>query len=160
MKIQTCRGQITLSKIEICSSPVPTRSLQYQCIYKAWWKSIDIYWIHHPEMKIRTCRGQITLSNVDEICPLAIPYQIPTISIHTPSLVKLYCYLLKLSSGNENTDRWTDEQQTDEPTNRYICGYAICGKKHSVATDFKCLLLSIIMCLGITFSLYVWITCP
>ena len=34
----------------------------------------------------------------DEICPLAIP----NLSIHIASLVIIPCYLLKLSSGNEN----------------------------------------------------------
>ena len=62
------------------------------------------------------CRGQITLSNIDEICPLAIPNQIPTISMHIPSLVRIDWCLLKLSSGNEiqmdglTTDGWTDGQ--------------------------------------------------
>ena len=41
-------------------------------------------------------------------CPLAIPNQISTISMHIQSLVnglvKLHWYLLKLSSRNENTD--------------------------------------------------------
>ena len=55
-------------------------------------------------MKIWMCRGQITLSKIDENCPLAIPNQISTISMHIPILVKIYWYLLKLTSGNENTD--------------------------------------------------------
>ena len=38
----------------------------------------------------------------DEICPLAIPKQISLRSMHIASLVKIPCYLLKLSSGNEN----------------------------------------------------------
>ena len=38
----------------------------------------------------------------DEICPLANPNQISLMSIHRASLVKIPCYLLKLSSGNEN----------------------------------------------------------
>ena len=51
------------------------------------------------------CCGQITLSEIDEICPLAIPKQISTVSMHIPSLAKVYWYLLlKLWSGNENTD--------------------------------------------------------
>ena len=49
--------------------------------------------------------GQITLSKNDEICPLAIPNQMATISMHIPSLVKYDWYLLKLS-GNENMDVW------------------------------------------------------
>ena len=40
--------------------------------------------------------GQITPSKIDEICPLAIPNQISTISMHILSLVKIPCYLLKL----------------------------------------------------------------
>ena len=36
------------------------------------------------------------------ICPLAIPNQISLMSMHIASLVKIPCYLLKLSPGNEN----------------------------------------------------------
>ena len=52
------------------------------------------------------CGGQTTLSKIDEICPLPIPNQISIISMHTPSLLKIYWYLLKSSSKNENTDVW------------------------------------------------------
>ena len=55
-------------------------------------------------MKIRTCRGQIALSNIYDICTLAIPNHISTISMRIPSMVKTRWYILKLSSGNENTD--------------------------------------------------------
>ena len=54
------------------------------------------------EMKIRACLRQITPSKFDEICPIAIPNQISTLSMHKPSLVKIHWCLLKLSSGNEN----------------------------------------------------------
>ena len=37
-----------------------------------------------------------------KICPLAIPNLISLLSIHIASLVKIPCYLLKLSSRNEN----------------------------------------------------------
>ena len=35
-------------------------------------------------MKIRMCCRQITLLKIDEICPLAMPKQTSTISMHTP----------------------------------------------------------------------------
>ena len=54
------------------------------------------------EMKIWACLWQITPSKFDEICPLAIPNQISLMSMHTASSVKIPCYLLKLSSENEN----------------------------------------------------------
>ena len=57
-------------------------------------------------MKIWMSGGQITQSKVDEICPLAIPNQISTISMHIPSLVKIHWHLLKLLFRNENTDVW------------------------------------------------------
>ena len=38
----------------------------------------------------------------DEICQLAIPYQISLMSIYIASLVIIPCYLLKLSPRNEN----------------------------------------------------------
>ena len=39
---------------------------------------------------------------IDEICPLAIKKEVSSISMHIASLVKIPCYLFKLSSGNEN----------------------------------------------------------
>ena len=50
------------------------------------------------------CYGKITLSKIGKICPLAIEDQLSTKSMHIPSLVKIHCYILKLSSGNENMD--------------------------------------------------------
>ena len=52
-------------------------------------------------------------SKIDEICPLAIPLHIPTISMHIPKfgdnpLIFTKVYLLKLSSGKENTYRQKD----------------------------------------------------
>ena len=70
--------------------------------YSVWWKSLVIYSSYSPETKIRACLGQITPSKFDEICPLAIPNQISTMSMHIPSLVKIHWCLVKLSSGNEN----------------------------------------------------------
>ena len=58
-----------------------------------WWKSINIYSSYCSETKIRACLGQITSSKIDEICPLAIPNQISTISMHIPSLAKIHWYL-------------------------------------------------------------------
>ena len=49
----------------------------------------------------------------DEICPLAVPNQISTISMHIPNLVKIHWCLLKLSSGNEiPRDRWLMDGRT------------------------------------------------
>ena len=42
--------------------------------------------------------------NSVKICPLAIPNQLSLMSMHIASLVKIPCYLLKLSSGNEDMD--------------------------------------------------------
>ena len=41
---------------------------------------------------------------IDQICPLAIPKQIPTISMHIPSFLKIRRDLLKLSPGKTNMD--------------------------------------------------------
>ena len=72
---------------------------------------------YHPETKIRACLGQITLSKFDEICSLAIPSQIYTISMHIPSLVKIHWCLLKLSSWKEKrTDGRNDRRLTDGRT--------------------------------------------
>ena len=51
---------------------------------------------------------------IDKICPLAIPNQIFTISMHIPSLVKIHWYLLKLLSVNKNkTYVWQMDRQMD-----------------------------------------------
>ena len=70
-------------------------------MYQDWLKSLDIYSSYHLKTKIWACLGQITPSKFDEICPLAIPKQISTLSMHIPSLVKIHWCLLNLSSGNE-----------------------------------------------------------
>ena len=90
-------------------------------------------------MKNRTSRGQIALSKINEICPLAIPNQISTISMYILSLVKIHLYLLKLSYGNENTggpdgrtkvgrmDRHTDiQRETIIPGHYRVAGYKKC----------------------------------
>ena len=48
--------------------------------------------------------GHISLLKFDAICPLAIPNQIPTMSVHKANFVNIHWYLLKLSSGNEHTN--------------------------------------------------------
>ena len=80
MKIWTCRGQITLSKID------EIRPLAIQ-------KQISTIPMHIP-----------SLVKIDEIGPIAIPNQISTISIHISNLVKIHLNLLRLSSGNEYMD--------------------------------------------------------
>ena len=101
--------------------------------HTVWWKSIDVYSSYHLETKIWACLGQITPSKIDEICPLAIPNQISTISMPTPSLVKIHWCLLKLSSGNE---KWTNGRTTDGQTDRLTedqretiipCHYCVAG---------------------------------
>ena len=53
--------------------------------------------------------SQADNSNIEEICPLATPRQISTISVHIPSFVKNHWYLLKLSSGTKSMDMsWAD----------------------------------------------------
>ena len=96
---------------------------------------IDVYSSYHLETKILACLRQITPSKIDEICPLAIPNQISTISMHIPSLVKIHWCLLKLSSGNEKrTDRRTTDGLTDILTDHQRetiipCHYCVAGYK-------------------------------
>ena len=86
--------------------------------------------------------GQITASKFDEICPLAIPNEISTISMHIPNLVKIHWCLLKLLSGNKKrmdgrtydwrtdgrTDRHTDLQsETIIPNHYCVVGYCVVG---------------------------------
>ena len=100
----SCDEQITI-KMYFAHLQSQTRSPQYQCTYQVWLNPL-IFTRYCPEMKIPTCGGQITLSKIDKICPLAIPNQITTISIQKPSLVKIHWHSLKLSSGNENMNKW------------------------------------------------------
>ena len=69
-------------------------------MHQVWLKSL--FTCYRPETKKWACLGQITSSKFEEICRLAIPIQIFTITMHIPSLVKIHRRLLKLSSGNEN----------------------------------------------------------
>ena len=57
------------------------------------------------------CGGHINLSKIDEICPLAIPNKISTISMQIPSLVRIHWNVLKLSYGNKKYG-WTTDGQT------------------------------------------------
>ena len=94
-------------------------------MYQVWLKSFDIYLTYRSETKIWACLGQITPPKFDEICPVAIPNQISTKSMHIPSLEKIHWCLLKLSSGNEiHTDGHTDVQrETIIPRHYCVAGY-------------------------------------
>ena len=56
-------------------------------MYQVWLKSLDIRSRYRLETKIWACLGQIIPSKFDEICTLATPNQISTISMHILSLV-------------------------------------------------------------------------
>ena len=74
-------------------------------------KSVAMYSSCSPETKI--LMSQADTSN-----------QISTISMHTPSLVKIHAHLLKLSYGKENMDGHMRDRQGQminvKPT--YLCG--------------------------------------
>ena len=70
--------------------------------YIVWWKSINVFSSYRPETKIWAYLEQIPLWKFDESCPLAIPNQNFTVSVHIQNLVNIYLCLLKLSSWNEN----------------------------------------------------------
>ena len=80
----------------------PNPDLDIINAYSKFGKKALLFTRYHPETKIWVCLGQITPQKFDEICPLAIPKHISLRSMHIASLVKIPCYLLKLSSGNEN----------------------------------------------------------
>ena len=90
-------------------------------VHTIWWKSTDINSNYHPETKMRTRGWQITQSKTNEICPLAIPNQTSTISmhIHVPSFVKIHWHLLKLLSKNKNMDGWMCNSQKEAQTDRH-----------------------------------------
>ena len=120
----SCYWQITLSKNweKFANGQSQSGAPQFQCTYQIWWKSIEISSSYRPESKIRMYCRQITLPKMDEIRPLAIPKQMSTISMHTPSLVKIHWFLLKLSSRYVKTDvlRQIAQSKVDE-----ICPSAI-----------------------------------
>ena len=90
-----------MSKISIIAR------IKWDNLLKCWGAEHQgIYSSYCPETKIQTYGTQITLSKIDEICLLAIPKPISTISVHIPSLVVVDWYLHKLSSGNKNMDAW------------------------------------------------------
>ena len=78
------------------------------CFCQKWPENliINFFWPYLLSSGNKNMDGgrQVTVSYIDEICPLAIPDQIYTISMHIPSLVKIYWYLLMSSSTNENMD--------------------------------------------------------
>ena len=71
-----------------------------------WWKSIDIITQQLLSRNENTNLLRTDNCQIDEICPSAISNQVSTISMHTPSLVKIHWHLVKLSSGNENMYVW------------------------------------------------------
>ena len=73
-----------------------------------------------PETKIRACLKQVTPSKIDEICPLAIPNLIFTISMHILSLAKIHWYSLKLSLRSEKTGMQITPSKIDK-----VCPLAI-----------------------------------
>ena len=83
-----------------------------------------IIWKRKTDGRTDVSRADYVIK-IDEICPLAIPNQISTISMHLPSLKKMHWSLLKLSSGNEKrTDGQTDNQrETIIPRHYCVAGY-------------------------------------
>ena len=99
-------GYITLAKTEgICPLAFQSRSLQYQCTYQVWWKSIDIYLSSHPEMKT-----QMWHKNWQSLLISNPKPDLHNINAH---LMKIHWYFLKLLSRKKNTEGWmTDGQIT------------------------------------------------
>ena len=92
--------------------------------------------------------GQITPSKIDEICPLAIPNQISTISMRIPSLVKIHSCLLIIRKTKKRKDGWTygqmggltdDQCETIIPRHYYVAGYKkivrVVSLVHDTPTD-------------------------
>ena len=105
---------------QLADAQSKSRSPQYQCTYQIWWKSIVIYSSYCPEIKTWMYCGQIALSKMDNICLLAIPKQMSTISMHIPSLVKIHKYILKLSSRNKKKT-WMCQGQKTLSKSEAIC---------------------------------------
>ena len=95
------------------SNPKPDL-LNINALYQVWLKSLDINSSYRPETKIEACLGLITPSKYNEICPLAIPNQISTISIYISSLVKSID--VYLSYHPETRYGWTDKHMVQRET--------------------------------------------
>ena len=82
-----------------------------------------------PETKIWACFGQITPSNINEICPLAIPNQISTISMYIPSLVKIHWCLLVIIRKRKTDGRTNgqNERTHGRPTWNHNTPPLLCG---------------------------------
>ena len=65
---------------------------------------------------IWTCPRKITLSKSNIFCPLAIPNHISTVSVHLPGSVKIYWYLLKLSSRKQTSRADYSVKKWQNPT--------------------------------------------
>ena len=82
--------------------------------YIVWWKSIEIYSNYCLETNMRMFPGRYLCQNLTKNCPLAIPNQISTISMHIPYLVKIHWHLLKWSKFKYGqTDVQTDRHQRE-----------------------------------------------
>ena len=132
-KIWTCLGQVNSVKIRRnlpISNPKPDL-LNVNAYSKFGENPLLFTRSYSPEMKIWACLGQITPSKIEEICPLAIPNQISTTSLHVPSLVKIHWCLLKFSSGNEKR---TDGHMDDQRETIIPCHYCVAGYKNGNGT--------------------------
>ena len=126
IKIWACLGQITVKIWQ--NSPIsnPKPDLHNINVYtKFGVNPLMFTQVITPETKIWVCLGQITPSKFDKIWPLAIPYQISTLSMHIPSLLKIHWCLLKLSSGNQiRMDGRSYNWQMDVLTRGMLWGYS------------------------------------
>ena len=120
-KILACLGQITLSKFDkifplAILNQIYAVSMHIQSLVKILW---CLFKLSSGNENMGMSRADNSINIWWNICPLAIPNQISTISMHIPSLVKIHWRLLKLSSGKEiRTDalQMTDGQTHGRPT--------------------------------------------
>ena len=97
---------------------------------------------------------QITLSKFDEICPLAIPNQISTVSIHIPTLVKIH-WCLQVIIRKRKMDGCTTDGRTDRHTDVQRetiipCHYSVVGYKkyNPPSNSIYCLKLTKVVWMG------------
>ena len=103
--------------------PISTISMHIPSLVKIHWCLLKLSSVNGN--KNMGMSRQITLSKFYEICRLAIPNQISTISMHIPNLVKIHWCLLKLSSGNEiRMDGLTTDWRIDALTRGRSWGYS------------------------------------
>ena len=68
---------------KFCHEQFQTRSLQYQCTYQVWWKSIDINWLSYGNENTDVWRAKISVKKWRNVVISKAKQYLHNISAHT-----------------------------------------------------------------------------